>query len=158
MTDRDQTFIEPVCVRSLGPADRESWLPLWKGYQAFYGMSISDEVSRATWSRLLDPGEPMYGALAYGREGRATGLTHWLTHRSTTTTGDYCYLQDLFVAPEARRGGLGRRLIEHVYREAEALGCSRVYWLTHETNQTAMALYDRLADRTGFVQYRRTLA
>ena len=66
------------------------------------------------------------------------------------TVGNYCYLQDLFVAPEARGHGLGRALIEAVYREAKAAGASRVHWLTHETNATARALYDTLADRPGF--------
>jgi GNAT superfamily N-acetyltransferase len=99
----------------------------------------------------------MYAALAYDGEGQALGLVHWLTHRSTSTTGDYCYLQDLFVTPEARNRGVGRKLIEHVYRESGAVGCSRVYWLTHETNHEAMRLYDHVADRTGFVQYRKAL-
>jgi GNAT superfamily N-acetyltransferase len=64
-------------------------------------------------------------------------------------------LQDLFVAEVARGQGLGRALIEAVYREARAAGASRVYWLTHETNATARALYDKLADRPGFIQYRK---
>ncbi len=63
------------------------------------------------------------------------------------------YLQDLFVDPAMRGQGLGRALIEHVYAEAAARGCSRVWWLTHETNTDAMVLYDRVADKSGFVQY-----
>lgn len=146
-----------VSVRPLGLTDHDAWLSLWQGYQAFYKAAIPDETTRTTWSRLLDPTEPMHAALATGDDGRAVGLVHWLTHRSTWTPGDYCYLQDLFVAPDARGRGVGRQLIEYVYREAAALGCSRVYWLTHETNRDAMALYNRVADQTGFVQYRKAL-
>ena len=82
------------------------------------------------------------------------GIVHYLFHRSTWTIGDYCYLQDLFTAPEARGQGAGRALIEAVYDRAEVAGASRVYWLTQETNATARTLYDTLADRPGFIQYR----
>jgi GNAT superfamily N-acetyltransferase len=82
---------------------------------------------------------------------------HHIRHRSCWTIGDYVYLQDLFVSPEARGSGVGRKLIEYVYALARAAGCSRVHWLTHETNTDAMLLYDRIADRSGFVQYRRAL-
>ena len=90
-------------------------------------------------------------------EGRLIGIVHYLFHRSTWTTGDYCYLQDLFTVPEARRSGAGRALIEAVVERARAAGASRVYWLTHETNGTARSLYDQVADRSGFIQYRRIL-
>lgn len=148
------TRAPPVAVRPLGASDHAAWLPLWRGYQAFYKVDIAAPVSEVTWGRLLDPAEPVHGAVA-ARDGEPVGLVHWLTHRSTWTTGDYCYLQDLFVAPGARGGGIGRALIEHVYGVARVAGCSRVYWLTHETNAAAMRLYDRLADRSGFVQYRK---
>ena len=78
----------------------------------------------------------------------------YLFHRSCWTIGDYCYLQDLFVAEDARNLGLGRALIEAVEERARAADASRVYWLTHETNAGARALYDQLAERPGFIQYR----
>ncbi len=87
--------------------------------------------------------------------GKLSGIVHYLYHRSCWTIGDYCYLQDLFVAEDARKLGLGRALIEAVEREARKAGASRVYWLTHETNATARALYDQLAERPGFIQYRK---
>ena len=91
--------------------------------------------------------------------GRAIGMVHWIFHRSTWTAGDYCYLQDLYVDADVRGTGAGRALIEHVYAEAAAKPtASRVYWLTHETNANAMQLYDRIADRSGFIQYRKALA
>ena len=144
-------------IRPVVSADFNAWLPLWKGYQAFYRVDIDDAVTRNTWARLLDPAEPMHAALAYER-GNAIGMVHWIYHRSTWTAGDYCYLQDLYVAPETRGAGVGRKLIEHVYAQAQAAHCARVYWLTHETNATAMQLYDRIADRSGFIQYRKVLA
>ena len=74
---------------------------------------------------------------------------------STWSKTHYCYLEDLFVAPNLRAGGIGRALIEAVYREADARGCSRTYWMTQEFNYRARGLYDQMATKTPFVQYRR---
>jgi GNAT superfamily N-acetyltransferase len=138
------------------PAEDEfaEWLPLWAGYQEFYGTDIPEETTRTTWRRFFDPDEPM-GILVAEARGRLVGFVHYIFHRSCWTTGDYCYLQDLFVAPGMRGGRVGRRLIEAVYDTAREKGCSRVYWLTHETNAQARILYDRVAERPGFIQYRK---
>ena len=143
-------------IRAINDADFDVWLPLWRGYQDFYRADIPEEATRVTWTRFLDPGEPMWAALAE-QEGRAVGLVHWVFHRSTWTVGPYCYLQDLFVTPDQRGAGTGRKLIEHVYAKAREAASPRVYWLTHDTNTDAMLLYDRVAERSGFVQYRKAL-
>jgi GNAT superfamily N-acetyltransferase len=145
-----------IQIRAPSEHDHAAWLPLWRGYQSFYKTDIAPEVSAVTWSRLLDPAEPMGAALAWDGP-TAVGLVHHIRHRSCWTTGDYLYLQDLFVSPDARGGGIGRKLIEHVYEIARTAGCSRVHWLTHETNTDAMFLYDRIAERSGFLQYRRAI-
>jgi GNAT superfamily N-acetyltransferase len=143
-------------IRALAFDDQPAWLPLWRGYQAFYKVDIAEAVTQSTWSRMLDPSEPVHGALAV-LDGKAVGLVHFLFHRSTWAAGDICYLQDLFVAPDIRGQGIGERLIAHVYEQARIARCPEVYWLTHETNTTAMKLYDRVAKRDGFVQYSKTL-
>ena len=143
-------------IRPATAADHAAWLPLWQAYQRFYQAEIPAETSALTWQRFLDPAEPMHAALAR-LDGEAVGLVHFIYHRSCWTVGDYCYLQDLYVAEGLRGGGIGRQLIEHVYAEARAAGASRVHWLTHETNTDAMQLYDRIADRAGFLQYRKLL-
>ena len=141
-------------IRPVGPGERAAWEPLWKGYITFYKASLSGEQNDLTWKRLHDPAEPMHVLGAYV-DGKLQGIVHYLFHRSTWTKGDYCYLQDLFVAEGGRNHGLGRALIEAVYEKAEATGASRVYWLTHETNGTARALYDKVAENLGFIQYRK---
>ena len=143
-------------IRPISAADHEQWLPLWQGYQAFYQASIAAETSEITWQRFLDPAEPMHAALAW-RNGAAIGLVHWIFHRSCWTVGDYCYLQDLYVAKSIRGGGVGRALIEHVYAAAQAAGANRVHWLTQEDNSQARLLYDRIASHSGFTQYRHLL-
>lgn len=146
----------PPLIRQATPADHQAWLALWRGYQSFYKVSIDDATTAGTWQRLLDDAEPMWCAVA-DVDGKPAGIVHFLTHRSTWTSGNYCYLQDLFVEPALRAQGVGRALIRYVYARAADLGCSRVWWLTHETNAQAMQLYDQVADRSGFVQYRKLL-
>ena len=146
-----------IPIRPLNAADKESWLALWHGYQRFYKVDLPEATSQVTWQRLLDEREPMHCAVAVDG-GQPVGIVHFIQHRSCWTTGDYLYLQDLFVAPERRGKGVGRALIEHVYTQARERECSRVYWLTHETNHEAMLLYDRIADRSGFVQYRKVFS
>lgn len=143
-------------IRTVGHGDFNSWLPLWEGYQRFYNVEIHEAITRETWARFLDPAEPMHAVIATVC-GRALGFAHSIYHRSTWTTGDYCYLQDLFVEAGARGFGIGRALIDHVYADARRCGAPRVYWSTHETNHAAMELYDRVAERTGFIIYRKTL-
>ncbi|UVE17788.1 GNAT family N-acetyltransferase [Pseudomonas sp. LS44] len=143
----------PVEIRPLHSADHAVWLSLWQGYQRFYQTEIAEATSAVTWQRFLDPAEPMHAALAW-QDGRAVGLVHWIFHRSCWTVSDYCYLQDLYVIEDLRGGGVGRALIEHVYAAARAAGANRVHWLTQEDNLRGRQLYDRIAQRSGFIQYR----
>jgi GNAT superfamily N-acetyltransferase len=143
-------------IRPLGSADRAAWEPLWSGYLKFYRTSVAPDVTETTWSRLMDPAEPMHVLGCFDR-GSLIGIVHYIFHRSTWTTGNYCYLQDLFTAEAARGRGAGRALIEAVYERAGAEGASRVWWLTHETNASARSLYDQVADMPGFIQYRKVL-
>jgi GNAT superfamily N-acetyltransferase len=144
-------------IRPITAADHAAWLPLWQGYQRFYNAEIGTEVSAITWQRFVDPAEPMFAALAW-QDGVAVGLVHLIYHRSCWTQGDYCYLQDLFVSEHLRGAGVGRQLIEHVYAHAQAAGANRVHWLTQEDNSQARLLYERIASRSGFIQYRHLLA
>ena len=143
-----------VEIKPIGPNERAAWEPLWQGYLRFYESSQAPEATDVLWQRLHDPKEPMH-LLGAWRDGKLIGIVHYLYHRSCWTTGDYCYLQDLFVAPDVRGGGAGRALIEAVYDAADKAGASRVYWNTHETNATARVLYDKVAERSGFIQYRK---
>ena len=140
-------------IRQPASEDRSVWEALWSGYQTFYKTDIAPATTDETWRRLLDPAEPVWAALAWQGDA-AVGLAQWVFHRSTWSVSDFCYLNDLFVAPDARGGGVGRRLIGHVHESAQRAGAGRVYWLTHETNTEAMKLYDAVAKNSGFVQYR----
>jgi GNAT superfamily N-acetyltransferase len=147
-------------IRFVTRDDYDRWLPLWDGYNAFYGRSgataLSPETTRMTWARFFDAYEPVH-ALVAESGGQLLGLTHYLFHRSTTAIDPLCYLQDLFTSEAARGKGVGRALINGVYEQAKLAGSPRVYWQTQETNHTAMLLYDKVAERSGFVVYRKML-
>ena len=154
-------MLNPVVVRSVLPIEFDAWLQLWDGYNAFYGRhgptALSMAITRSTWQRFFDAYEPVH-CLVAELDGRLVGLVHYIFHRSTIQIGPTCYLQDLFTDTGARGQGVGRALIEMVYQRASTADCPRVYWLTHETNLVARAVYDKLAERSGFIVYRKALA
>ena len=143
-------------IRLLEARDRSDWERLFRGYIAFYKATVPDDVIESTWQRIIDRTPDFHvGLAAVDERDRPIGIAHILFHRSTWTTGHYCYLEDLFVEPGLRARGIGRELIEAVYREADARRCARTYWMTQEFNYRARGLYDQLATKTPFVQYRR---
>lgn len=145
-----------LTLRPVTEADHAAWRALWNAYLAFYETALADDVSAITWQRFLDPAEPAHAALAW-IEGEAVGLVQWIYHRSNWSIANACYLQDLYVAHTQRGLGIGRRLIAHVGEAARTAGCAKVHWLTHETNATAIALYQRVAEQPGFIQFRQML-
>ena len=149
-----------VVIRAADRQDFEQWLPLWDGYNAFYGRSgataLPTEVTQITWGRFFDAYEPVHALVAVSAN-KLVGLVHYLFHRSTTLIGPICYLQDLFTDESVRGRGIGRALIQAVYEQARLASASRVYWQTHETNTTAQTLYDKVAERSGFIVYRKTI-
>jgi GNAT superfamily N-acetyltransferase len=147
---------QALLVRPVETRDLPEWEVLWEGYNTFYERTVPAEITRTTWSRFFDAYEPVH-ALVAERAGRLLGLVHYLFHRNTTMIGPTCYLQDLFTVEAARGQGVGRALIQAVYERARTGGSTRVYWQTHETNRTAMALYDKVAERSGFLVYRKQL-
>jgi GNAT superfamily N-acetyltransferase len=147
-------------IREPSPVDYAQWKVLWDGYNAFYKRvgptALPSIVTETTWKRFFDPNEPVH-ALVAEEDGRLVGLVHYLFHRSTNAIPLVCYLQDLFTSEAARGKGVGGALIQAVYARAGEAGSPRVYWQTHETNATARSLYEKLAERSGFIVYRHNL-
>ncbi|WP_297841475.1 GNAT family N-acetyltransferase [Pseudomonas sp.] len=145
-----------IQIRPVTEKDHAAWLPLWKAYLTFYKTELADSVSDVTWQRILDPGEPTNAALAWDGD-KAIGMVHFIYHRSNWSIKNACYLQDLIVDAQQRGTGVGRQLIEFVYSTARENNCDKVHWLTHETNATAIQLYERIAERPGYIQFRKPL-
>lgn len=144
-------------VRSIAQGDFEQWRQLWQGYNDFYERTIPDAVTQMTWSRFFDAYEPVHALVAQRGEA-LIGLAHYLYHRNTAMISPTSYLQDLFTSAAARGYGVGRALIEAAAGKDREAGSPRLYWMTHETNATARRLYDAVAERSGFIQYRTNLA
>jgi len=144
-----------ITVGPLTPEDRPAWEALFRGYNAFYDRVLPQPEMIRTWQEIQK--DIVLHGLAAKIDGQVVGIAHYLTHASTTSA-DVCYLQDLFSSPEVRGQGVGRALIERVYIAAAQAASPRVYWLTHETNKPGMALYDKVAERSGFIQYRKQIS
>jgi GNAT superfamily N-acetyltransferase len=143
-------------IRPIERSDHAAWLPLWDGYNAFYGRegvkAVDPKITQTTWERFFDPNEPVQ-ALVAELDGQIVGLAHYLFHRRTMALESICYLSDLFTLPHLRGKGIGRALIEGVYEAARAAGSKRVYWQTNENNEAGRMLYDKLAKHAGFIVY-----
>lgn len=142
----------PVTLRTLHENDFEPWLQLWLAYQDFYQVELGEAVNNTTFNRLLDNSEPLFAAVAE-QNGEMVGLVHAVIHRSTWSTTHYCYLEDLYVAPQVRGQGTGEQLIAWVKAAAQQQHCTRLYWHTHETNRRAQQLYNRVAVNPGTILY-----
>lgn len=146
-----------ITLHTLTAADFDDWNLLWQSYLVFYKSALSDEVTATAFARMVDPTEPTGGFLARDAQGQAVGpaigMVNWIDHRTNWALGNSCYLQDLYVSEAGRGLGMGRALIEAVADAARTRGCARVYWQTHEANETAMLLYDKVATKSGFLVY-----
>ena len=149
---------DELTIRPLEAGDEAEWRRLWTAYLEFYESSVTEEVYRSSFDRMLagNAGAPneFRGLIAIDR-GRPVGLVHYLFHRHGWKIENVCYLQDLYADPDVRGKGIGRALIEAVYAAADAEGCPAVYWLTQDFNATARKLYDRIGNLTPFIKYSR---
>ena len=143
-------------IRPTTNIDYEAWLPLWDGYNAFYGRqgdtALDLNITQTTWRRFLNKNEPIHAFVAE-QNGQLVGLVHFIFHRSTSRLNDVCYLQDLYVNKDLRGTGIGRQLIQAVYDAALKAGSTRVYWQTQDSNTAGRALYDKVAKHLGFIVY-----
>lgn len=143
-------------IRWAEAGDEAEWRRLWGGFLGYYELSLDPAITDFTWARLMDPACPMKVRMAF--EGaQALGFAIHQHHPSTWVMGDDCYLEDLFVDPQARGKGVGRALIADLAEHARAQGWKRLYWNTEITNAAARGLYDSFTPDDGHIRYRLTL-
>ncbi len=143
----------PIRIRPVTPADEPEWRRLWTDYLDFYETRVDEDIYRTSFARLLSDEPHEFRGLLAEVDGHAAGLVHYLFHRHMWKASNVCYLQDLYAEPQMRGRGVGRALIEAVYRAADSEGAPDVYWLTQEFNTTARRLYDRIGACTPFIRY-----
>ncbi len=142
-----------LVIRDPAPGDEAAWRLLWNGYLDFYEAQVPEETTAATWRRILAPDSGLFGRLAVSG-GAPVGFTISVLHEGSWTAAPICYLEDLFVAPTRRGGGIGRALIDDLVARSRARGWSKLYWHTRASNAAARRLYDTFAQADDFVRYR----
>ena len=124
-----------VTIRPIRAGDESEWRRLWTGYLVFYESEVSEEVYQTTFARLLKGNEGVdneYRGFLAEIDGKPVGLVHFLFHRHCWKVENVCYLQDLYADPDVRGQGIGRALIEAVYKAADEAGSPDVYWMTQD--------------------------
>lgn len=144
-----------LIIRPIRADDEAEWRRLWTAYLEFYETSVPEAVYVSSFARLLSDDANDFNGMIAELDGRPVGLVHYLFHRHMWKLENTCYLQDLYADPDVRGTGIGRALIEAVYKAADEQGCPSVYWLTQDFNETARKLYDRVATLTPFIRYNR---
>ena len=142
-----------MIIRAVQSADKAAWQELFEQYLAFYETARPQDVMDTVFARMCSGEAGEFRGLVAETDGAVVGFTHFLAHRKMWDIANALYLQDLFVAESARGQGIARALIEEVYAIGDAEGTPKVYWLTQESNHTAQALYNRLAQRSEFIHY-----
>ena len=140
-------------IRQLRNDDWDDWHALWTGYLDFYRADLKEETGRATFERLCEEHDGMFGLIGLDAEGRGIGMADCVMHATTWSRTPRCYLEDLFVAPAARGQDLGRALLEAVKTQASRRGARTVYWHTQQYNGPARSLYDQVGRLSSFVVY-----
>jgi GNAT superfamily N-acetyltransferase len=124
------------------PHEAQDVARLLVGFRDHLGFDWPPDASfEASVRRLMDDPATEY-LLGTTDAGSAPGGVVQLRFRWAVWRDSYdCLLEDLFVAPSARRGGLGRALVAATIERARARGCRRIELDTAETNTAARALY-----------------
>jgi ribosomal protein S18 acetylase RimI-like enzyme len=141
-----------IKVRKIELSDNPSWQELFFDYLKFYETSPGDVNTELVWQRLTSPDTEIQGLVAESN-GEVVGIVHFHYQLSTWTDTFDCYLEDLYVAEEARGNGAARALIQAVKELATERKCSKLFWITRESNSTARKLYDKVATLSDFIRY-----
>ena len=144
-----------VTITRVREEDLEELLPLMRGYSDFYEVDPPDE--RLLWlSRELleNPEERGLQLIARGEDGRAVGFATIYWFFSTSQAARIAIMNDLFVAADARGGGVADALIAACADEARARGAVELAWQTAKDNLRAQKVYERVgATRSEWLDY-----
>lgn len=139
-------------IRPAAPADRTEWDRLFAAYVAYGGAVQTPEMRDRVWGWIHDIRRQMRCLVAEGETGLA-GFVHFRSYERPMHATLGLYIDDMYVAPDARGQGIADDMIRAVGDYGRARGWDCVRWMTSETNQRARAVYDRHADRTDWVTY-----
>lgn len=148
-----------ITVRYVTADDKKNWIEIWHCFRANYDKSIPNGLADSNYTKFLDPKTPMWSGIALdkSKNNAVVGMVNFLSTPSTWNLEDIVYLNDLFVDSNTRGKGIGRKLIEFVYQEADKMGTPYVHWTTDYHNHTAQLLYTKVARLTPKLKYERVI-
>jgi GNAT superfamily N-acetyltransferase len=131
------------------PADAGAIAGLLAELAAFYGgtpQGEPDERAEQVGAALF--GDPPAARVLLAWDGPAlAGLASWTLLWPAAGLTTSLYLKELYVAEAYRRAGVGKLLMEGLYRIAADRGCARVEWTTDTGNAAAKRFYESLGAR-----------
>ena len=143
-----------ITVTPIAPEHRVAWEELYAGYAAFYRVEQTAAMRAKVWNWLLDPAHEVEGLVALGPGGTAAiGLAHFRAFARPLAASMGGFLDDLFVAPEARGSGAAQALIHGVAERGRERDWTVIRWITAEDNYRGRGVYDRLAEKTCWLTY-----
>ncbi len=142
-----------VQVRPLGDKDFFTWLGLFEGYSEFYERELTDEKALRVWSWIIDKNHELDGAVAVNDDGDFVGFAHYREVPRTLSADRGLFLDDLFVAPDARGAGVGKAIMDFVKEYASERQLGQIRLITAADNETAQRLYNEVGTRTEWVTY-----
>lgn len=139
-------------ISLLQASDYEQWLEIFRGYAAFYKVSLSEAGLAATWGWLMDDLHPLTGIGARDESG-LIGIAHFRAMPSPRRGQEIGFLDDLFVTPDKRGCGIADQLLEALKEHAVSRGWAVVRWITSDNNYRARGVYDRHAAKSDWNTY-----
>jgi GNAT superfamily N-acetyltransferase len=145
----------PLDVARVSSEDELSeLLPLVRSYCDFYNVTPDDEALLAVSRALIEDPE-REGIQLLARDGNsAVGFATIYWSWDTLVAARIGVMHDLFVAPSARRSGVGAALIDACLQECRGHGAAKLGWQTAGDNHAAQRLYERVgATRDEWLDY-----
>lgn len=142
-----------ITVAPPTPEEKPAWKALFIGYRRFYEMPDDDAVVETVWEWVCDPDHPTECLLARDADGTPIGLAHFRDlprPLSGTLAG---FLDDLFVAEDARGRGAADALVGAIAEIGRTRSWSWLRWFTAEDNYRGRGFYDRIASATPWKTY-----
>ena len=134
-------------IKKLFKQHYSQWLPLW---QENCLHQIDDETTTETWRRLCSKNEPVWGLGVFDNDDNLQGFLHYILHHTTGFKEPACYMQDVFIAPNARLQGLAKRLIWELHDMGKTEKWARIYWFAQKNDIAAQNLYKNLGINMDF--------
>jgi GNAT superfamily N-acetyltransferase len=133
-----------MVIRPVEEGDLEELLPLVRGYCEFYGTDPSDEALLELSRWLLQHPEDGVQILARDEGGAAIGFSTIYWTWRTMHAARIAVLEDVYVAPQARGGGVAGELIRDALGRARERDAVQLTWQTAKTNERAQSAYARI--------------